>query len=233
MRPVYLQAVAIEEGTPAPDPRRFFPDQPRLARLDLPSRYVACAAGRLPAATPLRPEATAVILGSTAGCLDADLAFAASVADRPSPATYARTLPSTAGAELAILRGCRGPAFAIVQDGIPGMLALAAAAHEIAAGACDAAVAGEYDALSGPGGTGVAVLCLLGSEPAPDGRSRPLVVTRGPGDDPPGEGRAPAGLRALADAFERLPPDRPLRLEAAGSGSRVRVECGPVTTRCP
>ncbi len=244
MRPVYLQAVATVDrqafvgprGTEAwnpegydvaPDPRRFFPDQPRLGRLDLPSRFVVCAAGLLPAPTPDRPDATAVILGTAAGCLDADRSFAASIAERPSPATYARTLPTTAGAELAILRGYRGPDFAIIQDGIPGLLAVAAAVQEIASGACEAAVAGEYDALSGPGGSGAATLCLLGSEPAADGRSRPVTLTRAPA----GANEAPTGLGSLLVRFLDGPANAPFALEGTGSGSRVRLECGPTATR--
>ena len=244
MRPVYLQAVATvdrrafvgprgtetwnpEGGDIAPDPRRFFPDQPRLGRLDLPSRFVVCAAGLLPAPTPDRPDATAVILGTTAGCLDADRAFAVSIAERPSPATYARTLPTTAGAELAILRGYRGPDFAIIQDGIPGLLAVAAAVQEIASGACEAAVAGEYDALSGADGSGAATLCLLGSEPAGDGRSRPVTLVRLPA----GGRETATGLGPLVRKFLEGPADTPFALVGTGSGSRLRVECGPSAKR--
>lgn len=242
MRPVYLQAVAIADhevfagprgierwnldGRDAPpDPRRFHPGQPRLGRLDLPSRYVVCAAGMLPSLPPDRAAATAVILGSTAGSLDADLAFAASVAERPSPATYARTLPSTPGAELAILMGYRGANFAIIQDGSPGLLALAAAVQEIAAGACEAAVAGEFDAVSGPGGPGAAVLCLLAAEPSQDGRSREITATR----EGAGEGGRVVDLRALYTAF--LDSPAPFSMAATGSGSRLRLDCGPATTR--
>jgi hypothetical protein len=244
MRPVYLQAVAlvdrrdfvgprgVETWNPdgadiAPDPRRFFPDQPRLGRLDLPSRFVVCAAGLLPAPTPDIPDATAVILGTTAGCLDADRTFAASVAERPSPATYARTLPTTPGAELAILRGYRGPDFAIIQNGIPGLLAMAAAVQEIASGACEAAIAGEYDALAGAGGAGSAVLCLLGSLPAGDGRSRPVTLARRAAD---GDG-GPTGLETLVPRFLDSPAGAPFALEGTGSGSLIRLEFGPTATR--
>ncbi len=241
MRPVYLHAVAIADrrilagpdgieawnpdgSLAAPDPRRFFPDQPRLGRLDLPSRFVLCAAGLLPAVPPDPDGTTAVVLGSSTGSLDSDLAFAASIADRPSPATYARTLPSTAGAELAIVRGCRGPNFAIIQAGIPGLLALAAAVHEIASGPLDAfAFAGEYDAVSGEAGPGRAVLCLLGRRPDPAGRSRPVSIAR---EAAPMDGPG-AGLEALYGLFQEAPFDRSFVLEGTGTGSLVRVECGP------
>ncbi len=244
MRPVFLQAIAwVEQQVLAgpdgyeswnpdghdvpPDPRRFFPDQPRLARLDLPSRYVICAAGLLPPPCPDMPDATSVILGSSTGSLDADLAFAKSINERPSPATYARTLPSTPGAELAILRGYRGANFAIIQDSSAGVAALVAAIHEVSAGSCEAAVAGEFGAVSGVGCSGFATLCILGSRPSPQGRSRQITVVReASGDDGP-----PARLDSLLKPFLDLPGSVEFDTTALMCGSLVRIHCGPAQAR--
>lgn len=244
MRPVFLQAVAwvnhrvlagpdgYESWNPEgcdvpPDPRRFFPDQPRLARLDLPSRYVICAAGMLPPPCPDKPDATSVILGSSTGSLDADLAFARSIGERPSPATYARTLPSTPGAELAILRGYRGANFAVIQDLSAGMAALVAAIHEVSAGSCEAALAGEFGAVSGSGCSGFATLCILGSQPSPRGSSRPITVVREALDD----GGSTARLDSLLKPFLDLPGSVKFDATAAMCGSLVRIQCGPVQAR--
>lgn len=243
-RTVWLQAVSFvdrrdlggpdgprpwnPDGTQAaPDLKALHPDLARLSRLDLPSRYVLAAAALLPAPFPDVPADTAVILGSSTGSLDPDRAFAASMAARPMPSIYARTLPTTPGAELAILRGWRGPSFAVVQEGSPGLAALAAAIEEVAAGACQAAVSGQFDALGQPGGPGTAVLCALGSAPAPGAPSRPVTVSR----RAPDPAVAPADLRSLYDSFRDVPPDRPFAVEGACAGQVIRVDLGPAVTR--
>ncbi|MHC4958138.1 MAG: hypothetical protein ACYTGN_07155 [Planctomycetota bacterium] len=52
---------------------------------------------------------TALVLATSRGCLDADLAFAASLATFPSPAVFPFTLPSTCLGVLAIRHGIVGP----------------------------------------------------------------------------------------------------------------------------
>lgn len=202
-----------------PDGRVFFPDWPRFTRADRASRFVLAASTLLPP-VPEDPSRVAVILGSRTGCLDADRAFTASLGDRPLPATYARTLPSTAGAELAILRGLRGPNYTLVQDAAPDLLAVAAAVQELEAGRCDAAVAGAYDAVEGADGSGWACLLLLGRSTDPDAPS--LMVTRTPTQD----AESPRDGSPLIDLVEFLydpatPPER--RWSAVGAGSRLEL----------
>lgn len=201
-----------------PDGRVFFPDWPRFTRADRASRFVLAASTLLPAALPADPARVAVILGSRSGCLDADRAFAASRADRALPSVYARTLPSTAGAELAILRGCRGPNLAIVQDAAPDLRAVAVAVAELAAGTCDAAFAGAYDAVGREPGSGWACLLLLGRAGLPGPAT--LDVVRAPSD---ASDAAPA-RSPLMDLVDFLyDPSAPLAFEVAacGAGSRL------------
>jgi len=128
----------------APDPREFFPDLDRPGRLDLPSRFVLAAGGLLPPLPESLRETTGVFLGSTTGCLSVDRDFAATLALRPQPSLYARTLPTTAGAEISRVLGLRGPGLAVVQEASPGWQALVAGWQEVAFGTCDAALCGEY-----------------------------------------------------------------------------------------
>jgi hypothetical protein len=201
-----------------PDGRVFFPDWPRFSRADRPSRFVLAASTLLPADLPGDPSRIAVVLGSRTGCLDADRTFAASRADRPLPSVYSRTLPSTPGAELAILRGLRGPNFAIVQDAAPGLRAVAAAISELSSRNCAAAIAGEFDAVAGEPGSGWACLLLLGR---PD-LSGPATIRV---------------VRTPTDACDAVPPRSPLMdlvgflydpaaptaidVKACGAGSRL------------
>jgi len=145
----------------APDPRECFPDLDRPGRLDLPSRFVLSAAGLLPALpVPLR-ETTAVVLGTATGCLAVDRDFAATLGGRPQPSLYARTLPTTAGAEVSRALGLRGPGLAVVQEASPGYQALVAAWQEVASSACDAALCGEYHVPPAGGTDPLVVLVLL------------------------------------------------------------------------
>ena len=82
-------------------------------RLDRPAK-AACltaeAAGVGDLDPALRPE-TALVLGSVFGCLEADLEFAASLAEGREirPALFPYTLPSTCLGELAVRYGLTGP----------------------------------------------------------------------------------------------------------------------------
>jgi len=201
-----------------PDGRVFFPDWPRFTRADRASRFVLAASTLLPGALPADPARVAVVLGSRSGCLDADRAFAASRADRPLPSVYARTLPSTAGAELAILRGCRGPNLSLVQDAAPDLRAVAVAVAELAAGSCDAAFAGAYDAVEGEPGSGWACLLLLGRAGVPGPAT--LDVARTPSDAcDAAPARSP--LMDLADFL--YDPSAPTAFDVAASGAGSRL----------
>lgn len=209
-----------------PDGRVFFPDWPRFSRADRPSRFVLAASTLLPADLPADPSRIAVVLGSRTGCLDADRMFAVSRAERPLPSVYSRTLPSTPGAELAIRRGLRGPNHAIVQDAAPGLRAVAAAMAEIASGACDAAIAGEYDAVAGTPGSGWACLLLLGRPDLPGPATIRVART------PSGACDAVPARSPLMDLIDFLyDPDAPPACEIAVRGAGSRLELSVVRER--
>ncbi len=81
-------------------------------RLDVASRtlVLACEALALPAVlAPDRRDETALVVETTAGCLDADLQFAASLAAAMHDAPiFPYTLPSTCLGEVALRHGLRG-----------------------------------------------------------------------------------------------------------------------------
>ncbi len=203
-----------------PDARSFFPDWPRFSRADRPSRFVLAASTLLPAKLLAAPSCVAVMLGSRTGSLDADRAFVASCADRPLPSLYSRTLPSTPGAELAILRGCHGPNCAFVQDAAPGMRAVAAAIAELDADRCDAAIAGEYDAVEGTPGSGWACLMLLGRWSLSGPATIEVIRTASDAND------ALPARSPLMDLVDFLydpaaPPER--EVASSGAGSRLAL----------
>ncbi|NOZ02309.1 MAG: hypothetical protein GXP54_10530 [Deltaproteobacteria bacterium] len=138
-------------------------------RMDLASRYVLNAAARLASVPEELKDGTGVFMGSKNGCLDVDLRFAATLDGRPSPRLFARTLPSTPAAEVAVRFGFKGPNTSIVQDQCAGLLALLAAIQDMESGACSAAIAGEYDVvdpeLDAARGAQYAAVVLLADRP--------------------------------------------------------------------
>ncbi|MBP7125786.1 hypothetical protein KBD49_05405 [Myxococcota bacterium] len=211
-----------EDGTrAAPDPREFFPDLDRPARMDLPSRFVLAAGGLIPPLPKALRDATGVVLGTATGCLAVDRDFAATLALRPQPSLYARTLPTTAGAELSRALGLRGPGLAVVQETSPGYQALVTAWQEAASGACDAVICGEYHVPPADGTAPWVVLALLVAVSC-DSPGR-LLECRYLGAGDPGPG---ADLRDLLGSLgERGPWQREVLLE----GGRWRVSLAAVS----
>lgn len=193
----------------APDPRECFPGLDRPGRLDLPSRFVLAAGGMIPPLPEAIRESTGVVLGSTTGCLVVDRDFAATLASRPQPSLYARTLPTTAGAELSRVLGLKGPGLAVVQQQSPGYQALVAGWTEVAWGSCEAMICGEYQVPPADGSPPWVVLALLvaASWDVPGRR----VDCRYLGAAGPGPG---ADLRDLIGSFQdMLAMDREVRTE--------------------
>jgi hypothetical protein len=83
---------------------------------------------------------TALVLGTSRGCLDADLKFAASLEDFPNPAVFPFTLPSTCLGVVAIRHRITGPVLCLSTA--PGDRAQAAdeALRLLAFGDADAAI---------------------------------------------------------------------------------------------
>jgi 3-oxoacyl-(acyl-carrier-protein) synthase len=211
-----------------PDLATFFPEQPRMARLDRASRFVMAAASLLPGDLPMDPDRAAVVLGSNTGSLDADRVFAASLSERPLPAVYARTLPSIPAAELAIARRCRGPLMSLVQEGSPGILAIAVAVGEIASGRCTAALAGGYDAVEGMAGSGWAFLIVLGSTVSP--KAACIDIRREPriGNPDPFDASTGPTLQSWMHGSDRI-DTLELHGDVLGSRIRMRLERAPIT----
>jgi len=205
------------DGDPIQPPARlFFDDVASFGRFDLASRYVLGAASLLPEVPAVTAARTGVVLGSATGSLDVDERFAATVAERPVGRLYARTLPSVPGAEIAIRKGLQGPNFALIQEGGADVLALAAAAQEIALGGAEAMIAGGYEVVESRG-TLLAVVALLSSRPPEDAGYEVHVEPR------PGVGSA-----SLMDLMERAQlegaPTVELACAASGQPFRVRLQ---------
>lgn len=200
------------------------PADPSTRRMDLPSRYVLEATQALSIPEGVQPGSTGVFLGSSSGCLDVDIRFSQTLDERPSPRLFARTLPSTPAAEIALRFGFRGPDTCFVQDEDAGWLALLAAVQEIEAGACATALAGEYDAVD-PGtadrGDPFAVVFLLGDSPLAGRCPRSLELAPTTAGTPfcPGQ---EAGLRGLYAGIRNLDP-RASQEWAAGSVGVIRL----------
>lgn len=134
-------------------------------RLDPASRMLvlACeAAGLDRVLTAAQREATALVVATTVGCLDADRQFAASLGGEMLDAPiFPYTLPSTCLGEVALRHGLRGISVCLsVAPGEAGV-ALAEAQRLLAAGEADTAVVAMVDVLREPPGTCEATVALL------------------------------------------------------------------------
>lgn len=107
-------------------------------------------------------EATALVVATTIGCLDADRQFARSLGSEMLDAPiFPYTLPSTCLGEVALRHGLRGTSIclSVVPDGAG--VALAEAVRLLAAGEADTAVAATIDVLRGEPPTCAATVVLL------------------------------------------------------------------------
>lgn len=123
-----------------------------LRRLDLLSQgLVRCAQAALTGVALEAPEETALVFASTRGCLEADLAFQASLVPgaEAAPQLFPLTLPSAALGELARRWGLTGPTLCLCAERPPEHgQALDEALALLRAGEARAALVGFGDALS-------------------------------------------------------------------------------------
>jgi len=152
-------------------------------RLDLLSRFVCLAveAAGLDAALDEEARAgTALVLGTTLGCLEADLAFARSLAPGAEidAALFPYTLPSTCLGELAIRHRLRGPCLCLGVA--PGGLreALREAQELLEDPKCPGALVCVGDALAGPGEAFLRVGAV--APPSAGAVIAALLLVRGP-----------------------------------------------------
>lgn len=224
---VYLKGTALVAGNEIAG----YGPVPRPGRSDLPTRYVIAAASVLLDVPGNAVDETGVFLGSANGCLDVDLRFAGTLDSRPSPRFFARTLPSTPAAEVAVRFGLRGPNTCLVQSENAGWLAVLAAVQEIEVGSCSEAVAGEYDAVDpelDDRGMPYAALVHLGDSPGEAGESCRVILESGEmslmSDD-----RFPSGFRDLCVRLRtgKLPVD--FRWRPVAGGPSLRLVSGAET----
>ncbi len=119
---------------------------------------------------PEMREATGVFLGMPYGSLAADLAFQrsrrADGGQFASPAAFARTLPSTLAAQVALAGGLCGPGVVVCAGSASGAVAVARASQWICSGAMESCLAGvlhcgPLDDAAAP----AAFFCLLTAAP--------------------------------------------------------------------
>jgi hypothetical protein len=114
---------------------------PAYRRLDLLSK-LACLTVEVAGLDGLGADPVALVFGSAWGCLDADVAFQASLAPgrEVRPALFPYTLPSTCLGELAILHGLRGPSLCLSLEPEEEAPVVEEAAAYLAGGEAQAAV---------------------------------------------------------------------------------------------
>lgn len=177
-----------------------------LRRLDLLTQALllcAAAAGVEAALAPAERRETALILASREGCLEADLAFQASLAPgaAPAPALFPWTLPSTCLGELALRLRLMGPTLCLGAETAPEAgLALSEARALLSAGEAEAAVVAFGGVLSRAGAA------ELGSSHAgapAESRLQLGLVVLGRGSAP-AIGPDPGDLQAAGDPWSLL-----------------------------
>jgi 3-oxoacyl-(acyl-carrier-protein) synthase len=134
-------------------------------RLDPASRMLvlACEAlGLDRLLTPAQREATALVVATTVGCLDADRQFARSLGGEMLDAPiFPYTLPSTCVGEVALRHGLRGISICLSTAPGTGDEAFAEAVRLLATGEAEAVVAATVDVLRDDPPTCDAVVVLL------------------------------------------------------------------------
>lgn len=216
-----------EDGTrTVPDIATFFPNNPGVSRTDTASRFLLAAGSLLPAIPPELLDDVAVVIGTNFGSLDADRRWVESLAQRPQPRIYARTLSSIPPAELSIFLQTRGPVLTLSGSVSVGFSALATACDLLALGHAKMAVAGMYEYAPLDGVKPLAIVALISTTPFSNGAVPiDVVVFSGFSDE----------SKDLFDLYRALLGGQDFQLMGSSQGSYIEVRTahdqqGPDTT---